>query len=409
MAQVVPFRAVRPAADKASQVSSRSYEDYSLEELTLELKNNPLSFLNIIHQSTFHQDKPLAERFAFIQKKYKEFKADNTLIQVEKPCLYLYELTQRNHVYCGFIAGTSAEDYENNRIKKHEETISYRENLFKNYLQVVGFNADPVLLTYPDQTELNVLTAEIKTMESDCHFNTSNGDLHKLWTVKEPQIGAIVHQFEKVESLYIADGHHRSASSFLLTQDKKSSNPNHRGDEAYNFFMSLLIPESQLNIYEYNRILKDLNGLSKEAFLHQLAENFDILLQADGFYKASKPHEFSMYLDGVFYRLNLLEKRQTFKNPLEALDTQILFEKVLYPILGISDLRNDRRIRYMHGANSLSNMKNMIDAGDFRVGFGLFPVHINQLKAIADAHLSMPPKSTYIEPKLRSALTIYEF
>ncbi|MDP2058674.1 MAG: DUF1015 domain-containing protein, partial [Flavobacteriaceae bacterium] len=199
MAQVVPFRAVRPAADKASQVSSRSYEDYSPEELTLALKNNPLSFLNIIHQSTFHQDKPLAERFAFIQKKYEEFKADNTLIQVEKPCLYLYELTQRNHVYCGFIAGTSAEDYENNRIKKHEETISYRENLFKNYLQVVGFNADPVLLTYPDQTELNVLTAEIKTVESDYHFNTSNGDLHKLWTVKEPQIGAIVHQFEKVE------------------------------------------------------------------------------------------------------------------------------------------------------------------------------------------------------------------
>ena len=409
MAQVVPFRAVRPAADKASQVSSRSYEDYSPEELTLALKNNPLSFLNIIHQSTFHQDKPLTERFAFIQKKYEEFKADNTLIQDEKPCLYLYELTQRNHVYCGFIAGTSADDYENTHIKKHEETISYRENLFKNYLQVVGFNADPVLLTYPDQEGLNVLTAEIKTAEPDYHFNTPNGDLHKLWTVQEPQIGAIVHQFKKVESLYIADGHHRSASSFLLTQDKKSRNPNHRGDEAYNFFMSLLIPESQLNIYEYNRILKDLNGLSKAAFLHQLAANFDILPQENKIYKASKPHEFSMYLDGIFYRLNLLEKHQTFKNPLEALDTQILFEKILYPILGISDLRNDRRIRYIHGANSLSNMKNMIDAGDFRVGFGLFPVHINQLKAIADAHLSMPPKSTYIEPKLRSALTIYEF
>lgn len=409
MAQVVPFRAVRPAADKASQVSSRSYEDYSPEELTLAMKNNPLSFLNIIHQSTFHQDKPLAERFAFIKKKYEEFKADNTLIQDEKPCLYLYELTQRNHVYCGFIAGTSADDYENTHIKKHEETISYRENLFKNYLQVVGFNADPVLLTYPDQEGLNVLTAEIKTAEPDYHFNTPNGDLHKLWTVQEPQIGAIVLQFEKVESLYIADGHHRSASSFLLAQDKKSGNPNHRGDEAYNFFMSLLIPESQLNIYEYNRILKDLNGLSKEVFLHQLSLNFDLQSQSNGIFKASKPHEFSMYLDGIFYRLNLLEKHQIFKNPLEALDTQILFEKILYPILGISDLRNDRRIRYMHGANSLSNMKNMIDAGDFRVGFGLFPVHINQLKAIADAHLSMPPKSTYIEPKLRSALTIYEF
>jgi uncharacterized protein (DUF1015 family) len=409
MAQVVPFRAVRPASDKAGRVSSRSYEDYSPEELALELEANPMSFLNIIHQSTFHRDKPIAERFAFIQKKYEEFKAGNILIQDENPCFYLYELTQRNHVFCGFIAGTSAEDYENNRIKRHEETISFRENLFKNYLEVVGFNADPVLLTYPDQEELSVLTTEIKTAQPDCHFTTPNGDHHKLWIVKGSKIETIIRHFEKVETLYIADGHHRSASSFLLAQDRKSSNPNHRGDETYNFFMSLLIPESQLKIYEYNRVFKDLNGLSKEEFLDHLSVNFDVQPQAGGIYKASKPHEFSMYLDGVFYRLSLMERLQMFKNPLESLDAQILFEKILRPILGITDLRNDRRIRYIHGSESLSMMKKLIDAGDFRVGFGLFPVHIHQLKAIADAHLSMPPKSTYIEPKLRSALTIYEF
>lgn len=409
MAQVVPFRAVRPTPDKADQVSSRSYEDYTIEELDLTLKYNPISFLNIIHQSTFHRDKPLAERFIFIQKKYEEFKAQHILIQDKNPCFYLYELTQRNHVYCGFIAGTSAEDYENNRIKKHEDTLSYRENLFKNYLQVVGFNADPVLLTYPDQEELNVLATEIQSTQPDYHFNTPNGDLHRLWIIKEPQVAMIVSAFEKVASLYIADGHHRSASSCLLAHDKKSTNPNHRGDETYNFFMSLLIPESQLKIYEYNRMIKDLNGLSKEDFLHQLATNFDIEPQADEIYKASQPHEFSMYLDGTFYRLNLSDKRKNFKNPLESLDTQLLFEKILHPVLGITDLRNDRRICYIHGADSLSNMKKLIDTGDFRVGFGLFPVHINQLKAIADAQLSMPPKSTYIEPKLRSALTIYEF
>jgi len=409
MAQIVPFRAVRPVADKASRFSSRSYEDYSPEELMHALKSNPISFLNIIHQSTLHRDKPLAVRFTFIQKKYEEFKAKHILIQDETPCLYLYELTQKNHVYCGFIAGTSAEDYENNRIKKHEDTISYRENLFKNYLQVVGFSADPVLLTYPDQKELNGLASEIQSTQPDYNFHTPNGDRHKLWLIKEPEIETIVRLFERVETLYIADGHHRSASSYLLAQDKKSTNPKHRGNEAYNFFMSLLIPESQLKIYEYNRIVKDLNGLSKEAFLHQLAANFDIHPQVGQIYKAAQSHEFSMYLDGVFYRLSLLEKQQSFKNPLESLDTQILFEKILYPILGITDLRNDRRISYIHGSDSLSNMKKMIDSGNFRVSFGLFPVHINQLKAIAEANLSMPPKSTYIEPKLRSALTIYEF
>lgn len=409
MAQVFPFRAVRPAPDKAGQVSSRSYEDYSPEELGLALKNNPVSFLNIIHQSTFHRDKPLAERFTYIKKKYEEFKAGHILIQDEKPCFYLYELTQKGRVYCGFIAGASAEDYAGNHIKKHEETISYRENLFKNYLQVVGFNADPVLLTYPDQRELNVLTAEIQATLPVYDFNTPNGDRHKLWIVEGTQVELIVRQFKQVESLYIADGHHRSASSCLLAQDEKSGNPGHRGDEAYNFFMSLLIPESQLKIYEYNRIVKDLNGLSKEEFLRQLSVNFDVRPHVNGIYKASQPHEFSMYLDGVFYRLDLLEKHKDFKNPLEALDAQLLFEKILYPVLGITDLRNDRRIHYIHGADSLASMKKLIDRGDFRVGFGLFPVHIDQLKAIADAHLSMPPKSTYIEPKLRSALTIYEF
>lgn len=409
MAQVVPFRAVRPAPDKADQVSSRSYEDYTPEELSLALKNNPVSFLNIIHQSTFHRDKPLTERFTYTKKKYEEFKSGHILIQDEKPCFYLYELTQKGHAYCGFIAGTSAEDYAGNRIKKHEDTISYRENLFKNYLQVVGFNSDPVLLTYPDQRELNVLTAEIQATLPVYDFNTPNGDRHRLWIVEGPQVELIARQFKQVESLYIADGHHRSASSCLLAQDKKSDNPGHRGDEAYNFFMSLLIPESQLKIYEYNRIVKDLNGLSKEEFLCQLSMNFDVQPCTSGIYKASKPHEFSMYLDGVFYRLNFSEKHKDFKNPLESLDAQLLFEKILHPVLGITDLRNDRRIRYIHGADSLTSMKKLIDQGDFRVGFGLFPVHIDQLKAIADAHLSMPPKSTYIEPKLRSALTIYEF
>jgi Uncharacterized conserved protein len=209
--------------------------------------------------------------------------------------------------------------------------------------------------------------------------------------------------------LYIADGHHRCASSYLLSKAMKEDNKEHNGEENYNFFMSYLIPESDLKIYEFNRIIKDLDGLSKEEFLIALDAIFRIENRGEEYYKPSKKHHFSMYLDGQFYSLYLRKNNYEIANALDALDTQILFETVLKPILGIEDLRNDHRIEYSHGKNDLVHVKTLVDKGEFKVGFGLVPIHIDELKQIADEGLKMPPKSTYIEPKLRSGVTIYEF
>ena len=212
-----------------------------------------------------------------------------------------------------------------------------------------------------------------------------------------------------MKTIYIADGHHRSSSSYLLAKDLEEQNQNHKGDESYNFFMSYLIPESDLRIYEFNRLIKDLNGLSKEEFLIKLDEWFRIENRGIEAYKPSKPHHFSMYLDGEFYSLYLRKTIYEFTNALEELDAQILFKTVLKPILGIQDLRSDTRIEYSHGKNGIVYVKSCVDKGDFTVGFGLYPASVTQMKKIADQGLKMPPKSTYIEPKLRSGITIYEF
>ena len=215
--------------------------------------------------------------------------------------------------------------------------------------------------------------------------------------------------FETIDTLYIADGHHRSASSYLLSKDLKFQNKSHSGEEAYNYFMSYLIPESHLKIYEFNRLIKDLNGLTKEAFLIELDTMYRIENRGIELYKPNKKHHFSMYLDGEFYSLYLRKSNYTFNSSLDALDTQILYKTILEPLLGISDLRNDTRIDYSYGRNDLVNIKSKVDKGEFIIGFGLVPITVNEIKAIADDGLTMPPKSTYIEPKLRSGVTIYEF
>ena len=216
-------------------------------------------------------------------------------------------------------------------------------------------------------------------------------------------------EFESIKTVYIADGHHRSASSYLLSQELKSENKNHKGNEPYNYFMTYLIPESELKIYEFNRLIKDLNGLSKESFLIKLDASFRIENRGSELYKPNNKHHFSMYLDGEFYSLYLRKNNYNFNTSLDTLDTQILYKTILEPILGIQDLRNDTRIDYSHGKNDLVKIKEKIDSGKFTVGFGLVPINVSELKAIADEGLTMPPKSTYIEPKLRSGVTIYEF
>jgi uncharacterized protein (DUF1015 family) len=412
MAQVIPFKAVRPTRDKVGLVASRSYQSYTEPELEARLNYNPFSFLHIINPG-YKYDKDIRgkERFSLVRNRYLEFKEDAIFIQDKKPCYYVYRIVNRDgNEFSGIIAATSTEDYKNDIIKKHEDTIEYRENIFKDYLKTVGFNAEPVLLTYPDNASIKSIIKETQKVRAEFEFTTHFRDTHYLWVVDNNlSIEKIRKEFESIQTIYIADGHHRTASSYLLSEVLKSENSDRNGNETYNFFMSYLIPESELKIHEYNRLVKDLNGLTKDAFLIQLDTHFRIENRGQELYVPTKKHHFSMYLDGEFYSLFLRKANYQFQNPLDALDTQILYKTILDPILGISDVRNNTRLSYSYGKNNMVTIKTEVDSGEFALGFGLVPITIHELKAIADEGLTMPPKSTFIEPKLRSAVTIYEF
>ena len=411
MAKIIPFKAVRPTKEMVSLVVSRSYDNYSTEELEAQLQFNPYSFLHIINPGYKYQHEVSGpERFDMVRNRYFEFKEDGVFLQDSVPCLYVYKMQTRNNSCIGIFAGASTEDYENNVIKKHEDTIEIREELFKEYLNTVGFNAEPVLLIHPDDETVSTIIKQVISATPEYAFTTTDKISHYFWKISETDvIEKLQHAFDAFTSLYIADGHHRTASSHLLAKTLSVQDKDNTGTALHHFFMSYIIPESQLKIYEYNRLVKDLNGLSKEAFLIQLDASFRIENRGAKLYKPSKKHHFSMYLDGEFYSLYLRKSSYKFTDALSALDAQILYKTILEPILGIKDLRNDKRIDYGYGKYNVIQMKDVVDEGKYAVGFSLLPVTAKEIKIIADEGLKMPPKSTYIEPKLKSGLTIYEF
>lgn len=408
MAHIIPFKAVRPTRDKVSLVASRSYQTYTQAEREARLDYNPFSFLHIVNPGyKYHLELKGEDRYKLVRNRYLEFKEDDIFIQDKHSAYYVYKIVNREgDIFNGIVAAASIEDYKKDVIKKHEDTIEYRENVFKEYLKTVSFNAEPVLLTYPDNDTISKLILEKQQERAEFEFTTTYRDTHYLWIIEDAEkIEILKSEFSKIKRLYIADGHHRSASSVLLSDELKGNN----NGESYNYFMSYLIPESELLIHEYNRLVKDLNGKSKEAFLIELDAMFRIENRGKTLYKPSNKHHFSMYLDGEFYSLYLRKDNYAINNALDALDTQILFKTILQPILGINDMRNEQRLDYSHGKSDLLTIKTKVDSGEFKVGFGLVPITINELKSIADEHLIMPPKSTFIEPKLRSGVTIYEF
>ncbi len=408
---IKPFQAVRATRDKVALVSSRSYDAYSPAELGAQLDFNPFSFLHIISPSyKNHAEVSNEQRFRQIHDNYKEFKALNYFSKDTSPSFYIYKKVTPSFSCCGIIAATSAQDYGDDVIKKHEKTIHKREVLFEKYLKTTGFNAEPVLLTYTNNNAISALLNSYQQHRAEYEFTTENFRTHYLWTVTDrDDIAKIQQEFAKMDAVYIADGHHRSASSYLLAKDLQKENKNHTGKEAYNYFMSYLIPESELQILEFNRLIKDLNGLTTAEFLEKISLLFRIENRGSQLYQPSKKHHFSMYLDGNFYSIYLKKERYQIDNPLDDLDPQLLYDTVLNPILGIVDLRNDKRVQYAHSKQGVLHLKNSVDSGKYKVAFGLFPISIEQLKNVADANLTMPPKSTYILPKLRSGLTIYEF
>ena len=412
MAIIKPFKAVKATRDKVALVSTKSREIYTPEMLTAKLDFNPYTFLHVINPGyKYHkQDVSGDLRFKLVHNRYLEFKEDKIFTQDKAPAFYIYQKTTPTNSFCGIIAATSVEDYENNIIKKHEGTLQERELLFENYLKNTGFNAEPVLLTYPDNDNIANIIKKYKATRAEFEFSTTDKDSHLLWVVNDKKdIKLIIDTFKEVDTLYIADGHHRSTSSCILAKNLAKENPNHTGKEDYNFFMSYLLPESQLSIYEFNRFIKDLNGFTSDEFLIELDTYFRIENRGQELYRPTKKHHFCMYLNGEFYSLYLRKTKYEFTNSLSRLDAEILYQTILKPILGISDIRNESKIIYSQNKSDNLELKTKVDSGDFKVSFGMLPTSIQELKNIVDDGFLMPPKTTYIEPKLRSALTIYEF
>jgi uncharacterized protein (DUF1015 family) len=412
MATVKPFKAVRPHKSKVALVSSKSYEIYTPEMLNSKLAFNPYTFLHVINPGyKYHKQDISGElRFKLVHNRYLEFKEDKIFTKDKSPAFYIYQKTTATNVFCGIISATSVDDYNNNIIKKHEGTLKKRELLFENYLKNTGFNAEPVLLTYPDNDIITSVINKYKQKIAEYEFCTTDKNSHLLWVVDdENDIRKIVETFKEIDTLYIADGHHRSTSSCLLANNLAKENPEHTGKEDYNFFMSYLLPESQLSIYEFNRFIKDLNGYSPDEFLIELDTFFIIENRGQELYKPKEKHHFCMYLNNEFYALYLRKSVINFTDALSKLDAQILYNTVLKPILGIQDLRNASKIVYSQNKSDSLELKTKVDTGEFKVSFGMLTTSINELKEIVNTGLLMPPKTTYIEPKLRSALTIYEF
>lgn len=411
MAIIKPFKALRPSRDKVHLVASRSFDTYSPAELSGKLKGNPYTFLHIIkpdypsHTKGSEQDDNYLH---LIKAHFNEFIEKEYLIADEKPGFYLYQQFKNNQVYTGIIACAAIDDYFNGVIKIHEQTLTEKETRFKEYLEVCDFNAEPVCISYPDNAAINKVLDETLAERPEYDFSTRDEERHKLWLIDAPEkIKIIQNEFAKMDAVYIADGHHRSASSALLGKSKRESNKNYSGEEGFNYFMCVFFSEKQLHIYDFNRVVKDLNGLSIDAFINQLTDKFEVQKMGATNYTASKLHNLSMYVEGNWYSLTAKSGTTHDNDPVGSLDASILSEHILSPILGIQDLKTDKRVRFVSGIKGMQKLKELVDEGKFKVAFGLYPVSMQQLKNIADNNCIMPPKTTWIEPKLRSGLVIY--
>lgn len=405
MAVIKPFKGIRPSKDKVHLVASRSVDGYNAAQLHSKLSENPYTFLHVIKPDFGDavKSKPNSpELLQKIKKKYLKFIEEGILTQDKEESFYIYQQVKEKHAFTGIIACASIWDYFGNVIKRHEQTLSDREEKLKQYLEVCDFNAEPVCFCYPDNKNLAQLLANISTQEPTYDFSTTDKIEHKLWKVSDKKTAdEIVAAFAQMPAVYIADGHHRTSSSALLGKAMKEKNKNHTGNEPYNFFLAAFFPESDLKIYEFNRIVKDLNFLDKDIFLRKLSANFTVEDKGTMPYKPQKKGEFSLYVEEHWYSLTL-KKEYPGK-----LDAELLTELILSPLLNIHDLKTDKRIFFVSGTKGIGELKKIIDSGKATVGFGLYPVTMHDVINIADSNGIMPPKSTWVEPKLRSGLVVY--
>ncbi|HPR17770.1 MAG TPA: DUF1015 family protein [Candidatus Cloacimonadota bacterium] len=410
MAKIRAFRGIRPIADKVKFVASPPYDVLNSEEAREQVKDKPYSFLHVVKPEvdlppeTGHYDEAVYQKGR--ENLYK-FIEDGVLIQDKKPCYYLYRLIMGNVDEIGLVAATSIEDYENNIIKKHENTRADKEADRIKHVDTLNANTGPVFLTYKARKDMNELVEKLTKAAPTYDFTADDGIRHIFWKIdQEDVIDQITKIFQKIDYLYVADGHHRSASGTAVGQRRRAANQQHTGEEEYNYFLSVIFPHDQLYIMDYNRVVKDLNGLSPDEFLAKVKEKFDIDKIGCQEFKPSELHTFGMYLDGSWYKLTAKAGTFPTEDPVKSLDVSIMQDNLLHPILGIGDPRKDERIDFVGGIRGLKELSKRVDAGE-AVAFSMFPTSIEQLMAIADAGAIMPPKSTWFEPKLRSGVIVH--
>lgn len=413
MATVLPFKALRPVNDKVHLVASRSVDGYNTPELKDKLAGNPYTFLHVINpdfDDGIRTRPGSKERLAKVKRRFKSFVSEKILKRDEKAAYYIYRQIKNENEYIGIIACTSIDDYMNGVIKIHEQTITQREEKLKDYLEVCEFNAEPVLFCYPNDATLDALISDVSSSSPDYDFTTTDKVRHTLWVVNDSRkLNTISGRFAAIPSIYIADGHHRSASSALLGNIRRKSQKNYTGTEAFNYYLGVFFAETQLRIFDYNRLVKDMGGLSHEELLKRLGQKFEVKEVEGEIFRPSQKHEISMYLAGKWYSLLAREGTYNSNDPVGSLDASILTEHILSPLFDIHDLKIDKRIGFVPGVKGPEALKKNVDEGKAEVAFGLYPVTMEHLKWIADTNNIMPPKSTWVEPKMRSGLVIYSF
>ena len=413
MAIVKPFKGVRPPKEFVERVESRPYDVLDSEEARAEAGDNEMSLYHIIkpeidfEPGTSEYDPRVYEQAA---RNFKKFQDNGWLVQDEKEQYYIYAQTMNGKTQYGLVIGAYVNDYMTNVIKKHELTRRDKEEDRMKHVRVNNANIEPVFFAYPDNKVLDELVKKYTQTTPEYDFIAPvDGFGHKFWIISDDaDIKTVTKEFADMPSLYIADGHHRSAAAALVGAEKAKQNPNHKGDEEYNYFMAVAFPASQLTILDYNRVVKDLNGLSSEQFLEALKKNFDVEKKGEAEYKPQQLHEFSLYLDNNWYSLKAKEGTYDNNDPIGVLDVDISSRLILDEILGIKDLRSDKRIDFVGGLRGLKELKRRVDNGEMRTALALYPVSMQQIMDIADSGKIMPPKATWFEPKLRSGLIIHK-
>ncbi|MBP5306431.1 MAG: DUF1015 domain-containing protein [Paludibacteraceae bacterium] len=412
MATVKPFKGIRPPKDLVEQVISRPYDVLDSDEARAEAQGNEKSLYHIIKpeidfpEGTSEYDPRVYQKAA---DNFQMFQDKGWLRQDDKENYYVYAQTMNGKTQYGLVLCAYVDDYMTGKIKKHELTRKDKEEDRMKHVRVNNANIEPVFFAYPHNDTLDALVSRVITRPAEYDVTTADDFRHQFWIIdNEQEIQTITETFAKIPSLYIADGHHRSAAAALVGDEKRRNNPNHRGDEEYNYFLAVCFPDNQLTIIDYNRVIKDLNGLTDEQFLSALNENFIVEEKGTEIYKPTALHNFSLYLSGHWYSLTARPGTYDDNDPIGILDVSVSSRLILDEILGIKDLRTDKRIDFVGGIRGLQELKRRVDSGEMKTALALYPVSMKQIIDIADSGKIMPPKATWFEPKLRSGFIIHK-